>query len=138
MAKTERERVQREEPESVTEESEIVRDRTRRPISMRRYLLVGMKEGSPTLTKEDNRMEPAKLEAAEPGPPADPIASIAVDQSTTLGRQREHRSQYEASQAITSITPGDVAGVKSASPLVLTCIGLTCRQWCLDRPSFFI
>jgi hypothetical protein len=46
---------------------------------MCRYLLVGMKESSPTPTKEDNRLEPAKLEAAEPATPADPMVSIAVD-----------------------------------------------------------
>ncbi|EWZ29170.1 hypothetical protein FOZG_17256 [Fusarium oxysporum Fo47] len=59
MAKTEMARVQREEPELAKETGEMVKVRTRRPISMRRDMSVGLKEGSPTPTKE---LEPAKLE----------------------------------------------------------------------------
>jgi hypothetical protein len=76
MAKTEMERLQREEPELAKETGEMGKVRTRRPISMRRDMSVGLKEGSPTLPKE---LEPAKLEAAEPTTPADPMAPMAVD-----------------------------------------------------------
>ncbi|KAF4956644.1 hypothetical protein FSARC_11522 [Fusarium sarcochroum] len=79
MAKTEMERVQREEPELAKETGEMGKVRTRRPISMRRDMSVGLKEGSPTPTKEENKLEPAKLEAAEPSPAADPSAPMAVD-----------------------------------------------------------
>ncbi|SPJ82414.1 uncharacterized protein FTOL_09819 [Fusarium torulosum] len=76
MAKTEMERVQREEPELAKETGELGKVRTRRPISMRRDMSVGLKEGSPPPPKE---LEPAKLEAAEPITPADPMAPMAVD-----------------------------------------------------------
>ncbi|KAM0563724.1 hypothetical protein ACHAPJ_001456 [Fusarium lateritium] len=79
MAKTEAERVQREEPELAKETGEMGKVRTRRPISMRRDMSVGLKEGNPTPTKEENKLEPAKLEAAEPSPAADPSAPMAVD-----------------------------------------------------------
>jgi hypothetical protein len=76
MAKTEMERVQREEPELAKETGEMGKVRTRRPISMRRDMSVGLKEGSPPPPKE---LEPSKLEAAEPTTPADPMAPMAVD-----------------------------------------------------------
>ncbi|KAG4277375.1 hypothetical protein FPRO04_14127 [Fusarium proliferatum] len=79
MAKTEMERVEREEPELAKETGESGKVRTRRPISMRRDMAVGLKESSPTPTKEENKLEPAKLEAAEPIIPADPMAPMAVD-----------------------------------------------------------
>ncbi|CVL08224.1 uncharacterized protein FMAN_14147 [Fusarium mangiferae] len=79
MAKTEMERVEREEPESAKRTDEIGKVRARRPISMRRDMAVGLKESSPTPTKEENKLEPAKLEAAEPIIPADPMAPMAVD-----------------------------------------------------------
>ncbi|KAF4996053.1 hypothetical protein FGRMN_4715 [Fusarium graminum] len=75
-AKTEMERIQREEPELAKETGDMGKVRTRRPISMRRDISVGLKEGSPTPSKE---MEPAKLEAAEPVAPMDPMAPMAVD-----------------------------------------------------------
>ncbi|KAK2666739.1 hypothetical protein RAB80_017856 [Fusarium oxysporum f. sp. vasinfectum] len=79
MAKTEMERVEREEPELAKETGEMGKVRTRRPISMRRDMAVGLKESSPTPTKEENKLEPAKLEAAEPIIAADPMAPMAVD-----------------------------------------------------------
>jgi hypothetical protein len=79
MAKTEMERVEREEPELAKETGEMGEVRTRRPISMRRDMAVGLKESSPTPTKEENKLEPAKLEAAEPIIAADPMAPMAVD-----------------------------------------------------------
>ncbi|KAF5978418.1 hypothetical protein FCOIX_5931 [Fusarium coicis] len=79
MAKTEMERVEREEPELAKETGEMGKVRTRRPISMRRDMAVGLKESSLTPTKEENKLEPAKLEAAEPIIPEDPMAPIAVD-----------------------------------------------------------
>ncbi|ENH73776.1 hypothetical protein FOC1_g10011094 [Fusarium oxysporum f. sp. cubense race 1] len=79
MAKTEMERVEREEPELAKETGEMGKVRTRRPISMRRDMTVGLKESSPTPTKEENKLEPAKLEAAEPIIAADPMAPMDVD-----------------------------------------------------------
>ncbi|WKT54310.1 hypothetical protein QSH57_004894 [Fusarium oxysporum f. sp. vasinfectum] len=79
MAKTEMERVEREEPELAKETGEMGKVRTRRPRSMRRDMTVGLKESSPTPTKEENKLEPAKLEAAEPIIAADPMAPMAVD-----------------------------------------------------------
>ncbi|KAF4336597.1 hypothetical protein FBEOM_9527 [Fusarium beomiforme] len=79
MAKIEMERVEREEPELAKETGELGKIRTRRPISMRRDMTVGLKEGSSTPTKEENKLEPAKLEAAEPTLAADPMAPMAVD-----------------------------------------------------------
>ncbi|KAF5603602.1 uncharacterized protein FSUBG_7159 [Fusarium subglutinans] len=79
MAKTEMERVEREEPELAKETGEMGKVRTRRPISMRRDMAVGLKESSPTPTREENKLEPAKLEVAEPIIPADPMAPMAVD-----------------------------------------------------------
>ncbi|KAL5584143.1 hypothetical protein FOVSG1_015494 [Fusarium oxysporum f. sp. vasinfectum] len=79
MAKTEMERVEREEPELAKETGEMGKVRTRRPISMRRDMTVGLKDSSLTPTKEENKLEPAKLEAAEPIIAADPMAPIAVD-----------------------------------------------------------
>ncbi|EWZ78085.1 hypothetical protein FOWG_17587 [Fusarium oxysporum f. sp. lycopersici MN25] len=79
MAKTEMERVEREEPELAKETGEMGKVRTRRPISMRRDMTVGLKESSPTPTKEENKLEPAKLEAAEPILVVDPMAPMAVD-----------------------------------------------------------
>ncbi|KAF4455923.1 hypothetical protein F53441_1861 [Fusarium austroafricanum] len=80
MAKTEMERVEREEPELAKETGEMGKIRTRRPISMRRDMTAGLKEGSPTPTEEENnKLEPAKLEAAEPISAAYPMAPIEVD-----------------------------------------------------------
>ncbi|KAF6525372.1 hypothetical protein HZS61_011725 [Fusarium oxysporum f. sp. conglutinans] len=79
MAKTEMERVEREEPELAKETGEMGKVRTRRPISMRRDMTVGLKESSPTPTKEENKLEPARLEAAEPILVVDPMAPMAVD-----------------------------------------------------------
>ncbi|KAK2666187.1 hypothetical protein RAB80_018287 [Fusarium oxysporum f. sp. vasinfectum] len=80
MAKTEMDRVEREEPELAKETGEMGKVRTRRPISMRRDMTVGLKESSPTPTKkEENTLEPEKLEAAEPILAADPMAPMAVD-----------------------------------------------------------
>jgi hypothetical protein len=73
MAKTEMERVEREEPELAKETGEMGKVRTRRPISMRRDMPVGLKEGSPIPTKE--------LEPAKPAAPADPMAPIEVDRN---------------------------------------------------------
>ncbi|KAF4975392.1 hypothetical protein FZEAL_7801 [Fusarium zealandicum] len=84
MANKETERVQRDEPELAKETGEMGKVRTRRPISMRRDLSAGLKEGSPTPTKEENKLdkakeeESAKLEAAEPTP-MDGTAPLAVD-----------------------------------------------------------
>ncbi|KAF5254993.1 hypothetical protein FANTH_208 [Fusarium anthophilum] len=78
MAKTEMERLEREEPELAKETGEMGKVRTRRPISMRRDMAVGLKESSPTPTKE-NKLEPTKVEVAEPVIPADPMAPMAVD-----------------------------------------------------------
>ncbi|KAK2687665.1 hypothetical protein QWA68_014219 [Fusarium oxysporum] len=79
MAKTEMERVEREEPELAKETGEMGKVRTRRPISMRRDMTVGLKESSPTPTKEENKLEPARLEAVEPILVVDPMAPMAVD-----------------------------------------------------------
>ncbi|KAF9774775.1 hypothetical protein IL306_007192 [Fusarium sp. DS 682] len=79
MAKTEMERVEREEPELAKETGELGKVRTRRPISMRRDMTVGLKEGSPVSTKEENKLESAKLETAEPTLAADPIAPMTID-----------------------------------------------------------
>ncbi|PCD21322.1 hypothetical protein AU210_016288 [Fusarium oxysporum f. sp. radicis-cucumerinum] len=79
MAKTEMERVEREEPELAKETGEMGKVRTRRPVSVRRDMAVDHKESSPTPTKEENKLEPAKLEAAEPIIAADPMAHMAVD-----------------------------------------------------------
>ncbi|EGU82490.1 hypothetical protein HZS61_008643 [Fusarium oxysporum f. sp. conglutinans] len=79
MAKTEMERVEREEPELAKETGEMGKVRTRRPVSVRRDMAVDHKESSPTPTKEENKLEPAKLEAAEPIIAADPTAPMAVD-----------------------------------------------------------
>ncbi|KAL7755464.1 hypothetical protein ACKLNR_014562 [Fusarium oxysporum f. sp. zingiberi] len=79
MTKTEMERVEREEPELVKETGEMGKVRTRRPISMRRDMTVGLKDSSPTPTKEETKLEPAKLKAAEPIIAADPMAPMAVD-----------------------------------------------------------
>ncbi|SPJ80244.1 uncharacterized protein FTOL_08636 [Fusarium torulosum] len=76
MAKTEMERAQREEPELAKKIAEMGKVRTRRPISMRREMPVGLKEDSPP-PPPPNELEPAMLEAAEP---ADATAPIAVDQ----------------------------------------------------------
>ncbi|KAI8648868.1 hypothetical protein NCS56_01502800 [Fusarium sp. Ph1] len=73
-ANKEMERVQREEPELAKQTGEMGKVRTRRPISMRRDMSVGLKEGSLTLTKE----EPGKIEAAEPAQ-MDLSAPLAVD-----------------------------------------------------------
>ncbi|KAM5348424.1 hypothetical protein ACJ41O_008248 [Fusarium nematophilum] len=83
MANKEMERVQREEPELAKETGEMGKVRTRRPISMRRDMSAGLKEGSPTPTREENKLEPAreeppKLEPAEPAE-IDPSAPLAVD-----------------------------------------------------------
>ncbi|KAG7402570.1 hypothetical protein Forpe1208_v017138 [Fusarium oxysporum f. sp. rapae] len=78
MAKTEMERVEREEPELAKETGEMGKVRTWRPISMRRDMTVGLKESSPPPTKEENKLEPAKLGAAE-SIAADPMAPMAVD-----------------------------------------------------------
>ncbi|EWZ78765.1 hypothetical protein FOXG_14218 [Fusarium oxysporum f. sp. lycopersici 4287] len=78
MAKTEMERVEREEPELAKETGEVGKVRTRRPISMRRDMTVGHKDGSPT-PKEEIELEPATLEAAEPIIAADAMAPMAVD-----------------------------------------------------------
>ncbi|KPM43588.1 hypothetical protein AK830_g2960 [Neonectria ditissima] len=72
----EMERVQREEPELAKETGELGKVRTRRPISMRREMSPGLKDGAATVqTKE----EPAKLEAAKPT--FDAEASLEVDPS---------------------------------------------------------
>ncbi|RYC80044.1 hypothetical protein BFJ63_vAg17074 [Fusarium oxysporum f. sp. narcissi] len=76
MAKTEMERVEREEPELAKETGEMGKVRTRRPISMRRNILG---QGSSTPTTEENKLNPAMLEAAEPIIAADPMAPMAVD-----------------------------------------------------------
>ncbi|KAJ4312543.1 hypothetical protein N0V84_009869 [Fusarium piperis] len=83
MANKEMERVQREEPELAKETGEMGKVRTRRPISMRREMSVGLKEGSPTPTKEENKLESSKeelgkIEAAEPAG-MDLSAPLAVD-----------------------------------------------------------
>ncbi|KAH7237846.1 hypothetical protein B0J15DRAFT_470878 [Fusarium solani] len=83
MANKEMERVQREEPELAKETGETGKVRTRRPISMRRDMSVGLKEGSPTPTKEENKLEPGeeepgKIEAAKPAQ-MDLSAPLAVD-----------------------------------------------------------
>jgi hypothetical protein len=46
---------------------------------MRREMSAGLKEGSPTPAKEENKQESAKLEAADPTPAPDPMAPMAVD-----------------------------------------------------------
>ncbi|KAG8665089.1 hypothetical protein FPOAC2_14337 [Fusarium poae] len=76
MAKTE---IERKGPELAKETGEMGKIRTRRPISMRREMSAGLKEGSPTPTKEENKQEPEKLEAANPSPTLDPMAPIEVD-----------------------------------------------------------
>ncbi|RSL76459.1 hypothetical protein CEP52_017786, partial [Fusarium oligoseptatum] len=82
MADKEMERVQREEPELAKETGEKSKVRTKRPISMRRDMSVGLKEGSPTLAKkiklESGEEEPGKIEAAEPAQ-MDLSAPLAVD-----------------------------------------------------------
>ncbi|RTE68677.1 hypothetical protein BHE90_016944 [Fusarium euwallaceae] len=82
MANKEMERVQREEPELAKETGEIGKVRTRRPISMRRDMSVGFKEGSPIPAKKIKRgsdeEEPGKIEAAEPAQ-MDLSAPLAVD-----------------------------------------------------------
>ncbi|KAH7120118.1 hypothetical protein B0J13DRAFT_513187 [Dactylonectria estremocensis] len=63
VATKEIERVQREEPELAKETGELSKIRTRRPISMRRELSPGLKDGSPlTPLKGD----PEKLDALKP------------------------------------------------------------------------
>ncbi|KAG4267455.1 hypothetical protein FPRO04_12893 [Fusarium proliferatum] len=76
MAKTEMERVEREEPELAKETGEMGKVRTRRPMSMRRN---SRGQGSSTPTMEENKLNPAMLEAAEPSIAADPMAPMAVD-----------------------------------------------------------
>ncbi|RSL75184.1 hypothetical protein CEP52_017867 [Fusarium oligoseptatum] len=82
MANKEMERVQREEPELAKETGEMGKVRTRRPISMRRDMSVGLKEGSPTPAKkiklESGEEEPGKIEAVEPAE-MDLSAPLAVD-----------------------------------------------------------
>ncbi|KAK7409536.1 hypothetical protein QQX98_008256 [Neonectria punicea] len=68
------ERVQREEPELAKETGELGKVRTRRPISMRREMSPGLKDGAATT---QTREEPAKLEAAKPT--IDPEAPLEVD-----------------------------------------------------------
>ncbi|KAH7136495.1 hypothetical protein EDB81DRAFT_886606 [Dactylonectria macrodidyma] len=63
VSTTEIERIQREEPELAKETGELGKIRTRRPISMRREMSPGLKDGSP-LTP--NKGDPEKLEAAKP------------------------------------------------------------------------
>ncbi|KAF4460946.1 hypothetical protein FALBO_12263 [Fusarium albosuccineum] len=83
MASKEMERVQREEPELAKETGEMGKIHTRRPISMRRDISIGLKEGTPTPTGEENKLEPAKEESAkiEPAEPTgmDLSAPLAVD-----------------------------------------------------------
>ncbi|KAF6514206.1 hypothetical protein HZS61_006462 [Fusarium oxysporum f. sp. conglutinans] len=59
IAKTEMERVEREEPELAKETGELGKSRTRRPISMRRDMAVGLKESSSPSNKEENKLEAA-------------------------------------------------------------------------------
>ncbi|KAF7543527.1 hypothetical protein G7Z17_g10681 [Cylindrodendrum hubeiense] len=82
VATKEMERVQREEPELAKETGELNKVRTRRPISMRREMSPGLKDGvTMTATKEDPENE--KLEAAKPediSPPVlDAEAPLEVD-----------------------------------------------------------
>ncbi|KAG7408257.1 hypothetical protein Forpe1208_v012342 [Fusarium oxysporum f. sp. rapae] len=59
IAQTEMERVEREEPELAKETGELGKSRTRRPISMRRDMAVGLKESSSPSNKEENKLEAA-------------------------------------------------------------------------------
>ncbi|RSL52788.1 hypothetical protein CEP51_014999 [Fusarium floridanum] len=70
MANNEMERLQREEPGLAKETGEMGKARTRRPISMRRDMSVGLKEGSLTPAKKiklaSSEEEPGRIEAVEP------------------------------------------------------------------------
>ncbi|GKU14212.1 unnamed protein product [Fusarium langsethiae] len=108
MAKTETERVQREEPELAKETGEMGKIRTRRPISMRREMSAGLKEGSPTPTKEENKQEPEKLEAANPSPTLDPMAPIEVDPNIMVDEgigMKIPTLQYRSTRAMRSRGP---------------------------------
>jgi hypothetical protein len=98
LAKADLERVQREEPELVKEKGEMGKVRTRRPISMRRDMSVGLKEGSPPPPKE---LEPAKLEAAEPTALVDPMAPIEVDEGIDVEMELP-KLQYRSTRAMRS------------------------------------
>ncbi|KAF9767217.1 hypothetical protein IL306_000251 [Fusarium sp. DS 682] len=90
MDKPEKERIEREEPELAKETGEMGEVRTRRPISMRRDMTVGLEEGSLTSTKEENKLEPAKLEAAEPTS-VDESMGITAVYPKYHGSGRRHR-----------------------------------------------
>ncbi|RSL45444.1 hypothetical protein CEP54_014257 [Fusarium duplospermum] len=77
MTIKEMERVQREEPELAKETGAVSKARTRRPISMRRDMSVGLKEGSPTPAKK------VKLESGEEEP-------AQMDLSAASGASRYH------------------------------------------------
>ncbi|KAM0360245.1 hypothetical protein ACHAPK_011842, partial [Fusarium culmorum] len=79
MAKTEMESVQREEPELAKETGDMGKVCTRRPISMRREMPDGLKDGGLTPTKDENKQESAKLEAAEPASTSGSMGPIEVD-----------------------------------------------------------
>ncbi|KAF4955459.1 hypothetical protein FSARC_11846 [Fusarium sarcochroum] len=103
MAKTEMERVEREEPELAKETGEMGKVRTRRPISMRRGMPVSLKEGSSIPTKE--------LDPAKPTAPADPMALIEVDPNiieAVEGSEVEMellKLQYRSTRAMRSCGP---------------------------------
>ncbi|EXA30703.1 hypothetical protein FOVG_17922 [Fusarium oxysporum f. sp. pisi HDV247] len=90
MAKTELERIEREEPELAKEAGEQGKVRIPRPLRMRRGMTVGLKEGSLTSTKEENKLELARLEAAEPTS-VDESMGITAVYPKRHGRGRGHR-----------------------------------------------
>ncbi|CAM1511201.1 Fc.00g087140.m01.CDS01 [Cosmosporella sp. VM-42] len=99
MAAKETERVQREEPELAKETGELGKIRTRRPISMRRELSPGLKDSSPTPTREQTpKLEPAKLEPAK-SEPAKPEA-IQVDDNMDVSKPLEVDPNLEADEGI--------------------------------------
>lgn len=107
MASKEMDRVQREEPELAKETGELGKVRTRRPISMRREMSAGLKDGA---ANEDVKLEAAKPEDAKPLSPDAPLEvdpnlieadeGIEVDVDTELPKL-----QFRSTRAMRSRGP---------------------------------
>jgi hypothetical protein len=92
MAKTEKERVEPEEPELAKETGEMVKVRTGQPIIIRRGKVADPKESKPTPTEEENKLET--------------MGPIEVD-SQYNRRDEAIDVEIELSQTTISIDPGD-------------------------------
>ncbi|GKU09512.1 hypothetical protein FLAG1_11758 [Fusarium langsethiae] len=103
MAKTEMERVEREEPELAKEIGEMGKVRTRRPISMRRDIPASLKEGSSIPTKELDPVKPTAF--------VGPMAPIEIDRNiieAIEGSEVEMellKLQYRSTRAMRSCGP---------------------------------